>query len=575
MESNRGKIIMGKKILVVGGVAGGASVAARTRRLDEQAEIIMFEKGPYVSFSNCSLPFHISGEVESSEDLLLKTPEQFQEQFKIDARVYNEVIAINRAEKTVTVKNHQTGEDYEESYDLLFLSPGAEALRPRGIPGIMSSHVFVMKTVPDVEQLMAHIKEKDVKDTVVVGGGFIGLEVAENLKYAGYNVSLVEAQEQVMATIDYDMVQIVNREMHKQGINLLVNDSVQEITDSHVVLASGKEVPAQAVIMAIGVRPETGLAKEAGLEISEQTGAIKVNHHYQTTDPSIYAVGDAIETSCFFTGKKKQLMLAGPAQRQARAAVDHAYGRTYRNTGVIGSSSVKIFDLNVANTGFTERQLKAEGIPYDYSFIMPKDKVSIMPDAENMFFKLIFAYPSGKILGAQAVGRGNVDKRIDVIAMAIMMNANLEDLKEFEATYSPHFSNARDVVNNAAMVGLNILNGELKKIPMTKARELVENNEVLIDSRSPEAFAKGHIKGAINIPLGQFRDRLAEIPKDRPVYLYCRSGQFSYNMARALGNIGYDNVTNIEGSFLGLSEYEYFNDITLERESILTGYNFN
>lgn len=566
---------MGKKILVVGGVAGGASIAARARRLDEQAEIIMFERGPYVSFSNCGLPFHIGGEIESSEDLVLKTPEDFSSQYNIDARVYNEVIAINREEKTVTVKNHQTNEEYEESYDLLFLSPGAEALRPRGIPGIMSSHVFVMKTVPDVEQLMAHMKEKNVKDTVVVGGGFIGLEVAENLKYAGYNVSLVEAQDQVMATIDYDMVQIVNREMHEQGINLLVNDSVKEITDSHVVLSSGKEVPAQAVVMAIGVRPETGLAKDAGLDISDQTGAIKVNHHYQTNDPNIYAVGDAIETTCFFTGKKKQLMLAGPAQRQARAAVDHAYGRTYRNTGVIGSSSVKMFDLNIANTGLTERQLKEQEIPYDFSYIIPKDRVGIMPDSENIFFKLLYAYPSGKILGAQAIGKGNVDKRIDTVAMAIMMNANLEDLKEFEATYSPHFSNARDVINNAAMVALNNLNGDFQKVPVTKARELVENEAFIIDSRSPEVYEKGHIKGAINIPLGQVRDRLSEIPTDRPVYLYCRSGQFSYNMARILTNLGYENVINIEGSFLGLSEYEYFNDLTLERESIVTGYNFN
>lgn len=566
---------MSQKILVVGGVAGGASVAARARRLDEDAEIIMFEKGPYVSFSNCSLPFHISGEVESAEDLLLKTPEQFDQQFKIDARVNSEVVAINRAEKTVTVKNYQTGESYKESYDLLFLSPGAEALRPRAIPGIMSDHVFVMKTVPDVEELMAHMDDKEVKDTVVVGGGFIGLEVAENLKYAGYNVTLVEAQEQVMMTLDYDMVQIVHREMHEKGINLLVNDSVKEITDSHVILSSGKEIPAQAVVMAIGVRPETSLAKEAGLAISEQTGAIEVNHHYQTSDSSIYAVGDAIETSCFFTGNKRQLMLAGPAQRQARAAVDHAYGRTTRNPGVIGSSSVRVFDLNIANTGFTERQLKAEGIPYDFSYIIPNDKVSIIPDAENLFFKLIYAYPSGKILGAQAVGRGNVDKRIDTVAMAIMMHANLEDLKDFEGTYSPHFSNARDVLNNAAMVALNTLNGDLEKVPVTKARELVENEAVMIDVRSPEAFAQGHVKGAINIPVAQFRDRLVEIPKNQTVYLYCRSGQFSYNMYRVLANKGYENISTIEGSFLGLSEYEYFNDQMLDRESILTGYNFN
>ena len=518
---------MSKKIVIVGGVAGGASVAARARRLDEHAEIIMFEKGPHVSFSNCALPYHISGEIENSEDLLLKTPGEFQDQFKIDARVHNEVMSINREEKTVEVKNHETGESYHESYDLLFLSPGAEALRPKSIPGIMNSHVFVLKTVPDLEEIMNHLEAEEVKDAVVVGGGFIGLEVAENLKYAGYNVSLVEAQNQVMTTLDYDMVQIIHKELYDQGINLLVNDGVKEITDSHVLLSSGKEIPAQAAIMSIGVRPETQLAREAGLNISEATGSIEVNHHYQTNDPAIYAVGDAIESSCFFTGQKTKLTLAGPAQREARAAVDHAYGRTTRNRGVIGSSSIKLFDLNIANTGFTEKQLQAHGIPYDFTYTIPKDRVGIMPDAENLHFKLLFKVPSGQIVGAQAIGKGNVDKRIDTIAGAIMMNANLEDIKDFELTYSPHFSNARGVINQAGMVGLNILNGEMNKVPVTKVRELVENDAHLIDIRSPEAFAQAHVKGAVNIPFAQVRDRLAEIPKDETVCLYCRSDRKS------------------------------------------------
>lgn len=566
---------MGKKVLIVGGVAGGASVAARVRRLDEFAEIVMFERGPYVSFSNCCLPFHISGDIEDSQDLILMNPDQFDKQYNIDARVHNEVTSINREEKTVTVKNVLTGEEYEESYDVLFLSPGAKALRPKSIPGIMSPHVFVMKTVPNVEDLMTYIEEKEVKDAVVVGGGYIGLEVAENLKYAGYNVTLVEAQDQVMATIDYDMVQIINREMHEKGLNLVLNDSVKEITDSKVVLASGKEIDAQAVVMAIGVSPENELATAAGLDVNEVTGAIKVNHHYKTNDPNIYAVGDAIETTCFFTGQKTQMTLAGPAQRQARAAADHAYGRTYRNTGVIGSSSVKIFDMNSANTGLTEKQLKAKGIPYDFAYIIPKDKVGLMPDSENIFFKLLFGYPSGQILGAQAVGKGNVDKRIDVIATAIMMNANLEDLKELELTYSPHFSTAKDVVNHAALVGLNILNGEFKKVPVYEVRELVENGTMIIDGREKDEFALGHFKGAVNIPMSEFRERLSEIPKDEPVVIHCRSGQRCYNMIRALHQRGYDNLYNMDGSFLGVSEYEYFNDVTLNRDPIVTEYNFN
>lgn len=565
---------MGKKVLVVGGVAGGASVAARVRRLDESAEIIMFERGPYVSFSNCCIPFHISGDIEKSQDLVLMTPPEFDKQYNIDARVYNEVVAINKEEKTVEVKNVQTNETYTESYDVLFLAPGAVALRPQSIEGINDEHVFVMKTVPDVEALTTYAKDNDVKDVTVVGGGYIGLEVAENLKYAGYNVTLVEAQDQVMAPLDYDMVQMINREIMKNGVDLVLGDSVQKIAKDKVILASGREINAQAVVMAIGVRPENTLAKQADLALSD-SGAIKVNHHYQTSDPNIYAVGDAIETTCFFTGQKTQLTLAGPAQRQARAAADHVYGRTYVNTGVIGSSSIKMFGMNAANTGLNEKQCQARGIDYDYSYVIPKDKVGLMPDAENLFFKLIFQVPSGKILGAQAVGRGNVDKRIDVIATAIMLNGNLEHLKELELTYSPHFSTAKDVVNHAALTALNILNGEVKKVPVTKVRELVESKAMIIDAREEDEYALSHIKGAVNIPLSQFRDRLDEIPKDQPVYVHCRSSQRSYNMVRALGQLGYDHVYNLDGSFLGVCEYEYFNDVVSKREPIVTDYNFN
>ncbi|OJF93767.1 FAD-dependent oxidoreductase [Alkalibacterium sp. 20] len=564
---------MSKKVLIVGGVAGGASVAARVRRLDEQAEIIMFEKGPYVSFSNCSIPFHISGDIEDSQDLVLMCPNGFETQYNIDARVHNEVMSINREDKTIEVKNHETGESYVESYDVLFLSPGAKAILPQSIKGINEAHVFVMKTVPDVEALTNYTKANNVKEVAVVGGGYIGLEVAENLKKAGFAVTIIEAQNQVMAPMDYDMVQMINREIMKNGIDLILEDAVTEIGSDRVFLQSGKEVKAQAVVMAIGVRPETTLAVDAGLELG-MTGAIKVNHHYQTTDPAIYAVGDAIESTCFFTRKKMVLTLAGPAQRQARAAADHVYGRTYLNTGVIGSSSIKMFDINGANTGLNEKQLKDAGIDYDFAYVIPKDKVGLMPDAENLFFKLIFAVPSGQILGAQAVGKGNVDKRIDVIATAIMLNANLEQLKELELSYSPHFSTAKDVVNHAVLVGLNILNGEFKKVPVTKVRELVENEAMIIDAREEDEHALSHIKGAVNIPLSQFRDRLDEIPKDQPVYVHCRSSQRSYNMVRALGQLGFPNIYNMDGSFLGVSEYEYFNDTQLNRAPIVTDYNF-
>ncbi|MDK8233281.1 FAD-dependent oxidoreductase [Aerococcus christensenii] len=564
---------MSRKVIVIGGVAGGASTAARVRRLDEFAEIKMFEMGPYVSFSNCCIPFHISGTVEKADNLILMSPEQFKAQYNINAFVNHEVISINREEKYVEVKNLVTDEVFKETYDTLVLSPGAKALRPKSIEGVDSDHVFVMKTVPDLKKFMQYAETHEIKDVAVIGGGFIGIEVAENAKKAGYNVSIIEAQDQILAPLDYDMVQIVNRHLYNKGVHLHLSDGVKAIEADKVVLQSGKTVPAQAVVLAIGVAPNTQLAKESGIELNAR-GYIKVNHHYQTNDPDIYAVGDAIEVKDFFTGEATKLTLAGPAQRQARAAADSMYGRTYVNTGVIGSSSVKVFDMNVASTGLNEKRCKEEGINYGFSYIIPKDGVGLMPGSNNMFFKLLYAYPSGQVIGAQAVGLGNVTKRVDVIATTIMLHGNLEDLKELELEYSPHYGTAKDVVNHAALVALNILNGEFKKIPVSQVRELVENNAFIIDAREEDEYAQGHVINALNIPLSQFRDRLDEIPKDRPVYIYCRSSQRSYNMVRALGQRGYENVYNMDGSFLGISEHEYFNDQITGRKPIVTEYNF-
>lgn len=566
--------IMGKKVVIIGGVAGGASTAARVRRLDEFAEIKMFEMGPYVSFSNCCIPFHISGTVKKSENLILMTPEEFKNQYNIDAVVNHQVISINREKKYVEVKNLLTEEVFQEKYDVLVMAPGAKAVRPKSIAGVDGKNVFVMKTVPDLQAFMFYAEANKVKDVAVIGGGFIGVEVAENAKKAGYNVSIIEAEKQILAPLDYDMVQIVNRHLYNQGVELHLGDGVKAIESDKVVLQSGKTVPAQAVILSIGVAPNTQLAREAGLELNE-AGYIKVNHHYQTNDPDIYAVGDAIEVKDFFTGKATKLTLAGPAQRQARAAADHMYGRTYVNTGVIGSSSVKVFDMNVASTGMNEKQCQAQGIKYGFSYIIPKDGVGLMPGSKNLFFKLLYAEPSGQVLGAQAVGLGNVTKRIDVIATTIMLHGNLEDLKELELEYSPNYGTAKDVVNHAALVALNLLNGEFKKVPVTAARKLVEENAFIIDAREENEYAVGHVVNAINIPLSQFRNRLHEIPHDRPVYIYCRSSQRSYNMVRALGQRGYTNVYNMDGSFLGISEYEFYNDQVTGRKPIVTAYNFN
>lgn len=398
-----------KRVLVVGGVAGGASAAARIRRLDESANITVFERGPHVSFSNCALPYHLSGVIARSEQLVLMSPEKFKKQYNIDVRTENEVTAIDRAAKTVTVKKLADGTEYTESYDVLVLSPGASPIVPRSIGGTDQAHVFTVRNVVDIAALKSYIDTNNVEDVAVIGGGFIGLEVAENLVEAGKKVSLVEAADQVMAPFDYDMVQILHKEMMDHGIDLVVGDGLKEIQADKVVLNSGKELKAGAVVLAIGVAPETALAKAAGLEIGV-TGGIKVNQHYQTNDPSIYAVGDAIEVYHRLTRKPTRLALAGPAQRQARAAGDHIEGMNHNNRGVIGSCAVRVFGLNAAATGLNEKTAKAAGTPCDFVYIIPSDRPSLMPEARPMHFKLIYEVPTGRILGAQAIGQGNVDK---------------------------------------------------------------------------------------------------------------------------------------------------------------------
>ena len=563
---------MSKKVLIVGGVAGGASVAARVRRLDESAQVVMFERGPNVSFSNCALPFHLSGIIPNSEDLVLMCPEGFQTKYKIDARVYNEVVEINRKEKTVLVKDLQTGKSYTETYDKLVLSPGANPIVPN-IEGAKNPNVFIVRNVVDIDKLNKFVKKGDVKDVAVIGGGFIGIEVAENLKRADFNVTLVEAVDQVMTPFDLDMVQVIHKEMIDNGVSLIVGDAIKKVGDGFIELASGKKVDAQAVVMSIGVRPETTLAKAAGLEIGK-TGGILVDHNYVTNDPDIYAVGDAIEVFNRLTKTKGRLALAGPAQRQARAAADHMYGIPHRNNGYIGSSVVSIFDINAASTGLSLKAAQNAGIPCDYVYIIPGDKVGLMPNCNPMHFKLVYEYPTGRILGAQAIGKGNVDKRIDVIGTIITMGGDLEDLKELELCYAPLYCTARDVVNFAGMVGLNILNGVFKQVPVSKVRELVESNAFIVDVREKDEYEEGHLVNSVNIPLSQIRERVNEIPMDVPVYMHCRSAQRSYNAIMALQGMGYKNLYNISGSYLGISNHEYYNDKVSGRKKIVTEYNF-
>ena len=564
------------KLVVIGGVAGGASAAARVRRLDAQAEIVMLERGEHVSFSNCCLPYHLSNTVADSNKLIMMTPQRFKAQHNIDARVHSEAVAIHRDRKTVTVRDTLTGETYEERYDKLVLAPGARPVMPRSIAGIDRANVFAIRNVTDIRALKACVDLPETKNIVVVGGGFIGIEAAENLRALGKEVALVEGMDQILAPFDHDMVQILHKELDDNGVRLHLNATVTAVEDGHVLARRGDEVfsvPADAVVMAIGVTPETELAREAGLEIGETRG-IKVNHNYQTSDPDIYAVGDAVEIYNALTHRWGRLALAGPAQRQARAAADHMYGLHHNNRGYIGSSCLRVFNMNAASTGLNVRAAREAGFSCDSVTIYPNDKVGIMPGAHYMAFKLVFETPTGRILGAQAIGAGAADKRIDVIAAMITMGADLEDLKELELCYSPVFGTAKDVVNLAATTALNILYGRVRQVQVSEVRGLVESGAYIVDVREENEFAAGHLKGAHNVPLSQLTQRMDEIPKDVPVYLHCRSSQRSYYAICRLQGSGWRNVHNISGSFLGISLYEYFTDKAEGREPIVTAYNF-
>lgn len=563
---------MSKKVVVIGGVAGGASTAARVRRLDEQAEIIMFEKGPHVSFSNCSLPYHLSGIVEKSEKLLMMDPVQFKKKYNIEARVFHEVIGIQKEEKTVTVYDHATKQTVVESYDHLVLSPGASPIVPK-LEGIEQPHVFTVRNVVDIERLQQHMTQQGVDNVAVIGGGFIGVEVAENLRLAGKNVSLIEFAPQILAPFDDDMVQILHKELMDHGMNVILNDGLARVDEQTVTLQSGKQVLADAVILAIGVRPDTKLAEEAGLKIGE-TGGIAVNQNYVTSDPNIYAVGDAIEVYHQVMRRYTRLALAGPAQKQARAAADHMYGIVNRHRGVIGSSSIQVFDYAAATTGINEKVARELGIPFDSVYVIASDKVGLMPNSQPLHLKVVFELPTGRVLGAQAIGKGNADKRIDVIATLISFGGTIDDLKDLELSYSPMYSTAKDVVNMAALVASNVLAGRFEQVHVSEARSLVESGAYILDVREAGEVKNGMLKGAVNIPLSELRDRLQEIPKDEPIYVHCRSAQRSYNATVALTGAGFTNVKNMSGSYLGICLYEYYRDVAEQREPIVTKYNF-
>ena len=537
------------KILIVGGVAGGATAATRLRRLSEENEVIIFEKGQYVSFANCGLPYHIGGTIHKREALLLQTPESLNERYNLDVRVLTEVLSINKEEKTISVKNLQTEEIYAESYDKLLLSPGAEPIKPP-FEGINSDKIYTLRNIPDMDKIVE--KTKNAQNFVVVGGGFIGLEVAENLIEAGKSVKLVELGNQVMAPVDFDIASFVHEKAKQKGLELLLNVGVDKFNDKgetiEVFLNDGTSVETDAVILAIGVKPETKLAVEAGLEIGETRG-ILVNEFLQTSNPDIYAVGDAIEVAHFINNKKVLIPLAWPANRQGRIVADNiVLGNQYKYSGSLGSSILKFFELSVASTGLNEKTLKKFGIPYKTAIVTRGHHAGYYPGAKNMVLKLIFD-ENGKIFGAQAVGEAGVDKRIDVIATAIKGNLTVYDLPEIEITYAPPYNSAKDPVNIAGYTAENILKGDLEMVNYDEFWDFVkENNAVILDVRTSKEFSGGAIEGAININVDDLRENLENLDKNKVYAIYCQVGLRGYLANRIMRNNGFRAV-NLNGGY--------------------------
>lgn len=538
------------KVLIVGGVAGGASAAARLRRLDEKAEIIMFERGEYISFANCGLPYYIGGEINKKSALTLQTPQSFNSRFNVDVRVWNEVTAIDAEKKQVTVHNVQTGEDYTESYDELILSPGAAPLVPK-MDGVDDPRVFTLRNIPDTVKIRDYVEEEFPESAVVVGGGYIGVEMAENLKKAGLKVTIVELADHVIAPLDGDMAAEVHRYLRDQGVELMLGKAVQSMEDKDGKLTlhlSEGEIETDMVILSVGVRPDTALAQSARLELNPK-GAIVVNEHMQTSKEHIYAVGDAIEIVDFVTGKKGYVPLAGPANKQGRIAADNICGikSSYKNT--LGSSVLKIFDMTVAMTGVNERTAQAAGLDYDKVYTYSQSHASYYPGGHGISIKTLYEKGTGKILGAQLVGYDGVDKRCDVIATAIRAGMTAYDLTELELCYAPPFGSAKDPVNFVGYVIENTLTGKVKNFFWNDVEKLPRDGSVtLLDVRTPSEREVGHIPGFIHIPLDELRQRAGELSQDKPVYIHCHSGLRSYLACRMLTGLGYD-CCNLSGGW--------------------------
>jgi len=537
---------MAKRVLIIGGVAGGASAAARLRRLDEEAEIVLFERGEYISFANCGLPYYVGGTIENRKRLLLQTPKRFKARFNVDVRTKNEILSIKRGEKKIEVVNLTTGKKYCENYDKLILSPGSKPTRPP-IPGIDADRIFTVRDISDADSINDFIEKHKTKRAVVVGAGYIGLEMAENLRQRGLLVAVVEIVDQVMPTMDREMANLLHQHLHEQSIALWLSDGVSGFSQSDsklmVGLKSGMELACDFAVLSIGVRPEVKLARESGLVIGN-CGGIKVNEYLQTSDPDIYAVGDAVEVKDFVLGSAALIPLAGPANKQGRIVADNLCGRNIKYKGTQGTAILKVFDLTAAMTGTSEKALKKTDIEYERLYIHPAHHVGYYPGARQMHIKLLFTKPEGKILGVQIIGSKGVDKRIDVFATAMRAGMTVFDLQELELAYAPPYGSGKDAVNMAGFVAANILDGTFN----VKHYDELDSKDFVIDVRRSAEIARGAIPEALNIPVNDLRERLNELPKNKTINLSCAVGVRSYIASRILQQKGF-KVKSLSGGY--------------------------
>ena len=540
------------KYLIIGGVAGGATVAARLRRMDEKAEIILFEKGEYVSYANCGLPYYIGNIIPEREQLFVQTAQGITSRYEIDIRLKSEVLSIDRVAKRVEVKDLSSGEIYSESYDKLVMSPGAEPLKPP-VPGINNKCIFTLRNVPDTDRIKEYIKSNSVRSAIVVGGGFIGLEMAENLRHLGIKVDLVEMAPQVMSHLDFSMASIVHLELKAKGVRLHLGKSVEEFKTSgayvEAVLKGEKSIFADMVIWSIGVKPDSSLAKAAGLELGS-TGGIKVNQFLQTSDPNIYALGDAVEVTHLVSGRPALIPLAGPANKMGRIAADNMIlGNVSTYTGSIGTGIAKVFDLTVASAGMSGKWLERERIPHIDSYTHSASHAGYYPNALPLSVKISFAPDNGKLLGAQVVGFEGVDKRVEMFASVIRCGGTIYNLMELEHAYAPPFSSAKDPVNMAGFVADNILSKRVNVVTWREIEKIDIEKDLLLDVRTSEENRFASIPGSVNIPVDELRLRLDEIPSDKRIIVYCAVGLRGYLATRILTQNGFRKVFNLSGGY--------------------------